>query len=47
MQNNISPEYDGLTEEFYETFCNETKNPFINSIKEAREKKYFLTSSHN
>ena len=38
MQNNKSPGNDGLTKEFYETFQNEIKNSFENSIMEAREK---------
>ena len=44
MQNNKSPRNDGLTKEFYETFWNEIKNPFMNSIMEAREKKKLSTS---
>ena len=39
MQNNKSPGNEGLTKEFYEMFWNEIKNPFINFIMEAREKK--------
>ena len=44
MQNNKSPGNDGLTKEFYETFWNEIKHPFMNSIMEAREKKKLSTS---
>ena len=44
MQNNKSPGNDGLTKAFYETFWNETKNPSMNSIMEAREKKKLSTS---
>ena len=44
MQNNKSPGKDGLTKEFYETFWNEIKHPFMNSIMEAREKKKLGTS---
>ena len=43
MQNNKSPGNDGLTKEFYETFWNEVKHPFMNSIMEAREKKKLST----
>ena len=39
MQNNKSPGNDRLTKEFYETFWNEIKHPFMNSIIEAKEKK--------
>ena len=44
MQNNKSPGNDGLTKEFYETFWNEIKHPFMNSIMEVREKKKLSTS---
>ena len=44
MQNNKYPGNDGLTKEFYETFWNEIKNPFMNSVMEAREKKKLSTS---
>ena len=44
MQNNKSPGNDGLTKEFYETFWNEIKHPFMNSIMEVREKKKSSTS---
>ena len=46
MQNNKSTGNDGLTKEFYETFWNEIKNPFMNSIMEAREKKKLSTSQY-
>ena len=39
MQNNKSPENDGLTKEFYETFWNESKR--------KKEVKYFSMSSRN
>ena len=39
MQNNKSPGNDRLTKEFYKTFWNEIKNPFMNSIMEVREKR--------
>ena len=44
MQNTKSPGNDGLTKEFHETFWNETKNPFMNSIMEARNEKKLSTS---
>ena len=44
IQNNKSPGNDGLPKEFHETFWNEIKHPFMNSIMEAREKKKFSTS---
>ena len=44
MQNNKSPGNNGLTKEFYETFWNEIKHPFMNSIMEEREKKKLGTS---
>ena len=39
MKNSKSQGNDRLTKEFYKTFWNEIKNPFINSIMEAREKR--------
>ena len=39
MQDYKCPGIDGLTKEFYEYFWNVTKNPFMNSIKEARKNK--------
>ena len=44
MQNNKSPGNDGLTKKLYETFWNEIKHPFMNSIMEGREKKKLSTS---
>ena len=44
MQKNKSPGNDWLTKEFYETFLNEIKNPFMNLIMEAREKMKLSTS---
>ena len=41
---NESPGNDGLTKEFYETFWNKIKHPFMNSIMEGREKKKLSTS---
>ena len=42
--NNKSLGNDGLTKEFYETFWNESKDSFINSIKLAYQKKSLSTS---
>ena len=38
MQNNKTPDKDGLTKEFYETFWNEIKYVFLKSLKQAKEK---------
>ena len=38
MQNNKSPGNDGLTKEFYETFWDEIKDIFFESVKEAKHK---------
>ena len=35
---------DGLRKEFYKTFWNEMKHPFLNFIMEAREEKELSTS---
>ena len=35
MQNNETAGNDGLTKEFYETFWNEIKYPFLKSLKQA------------
>ena len=40
IPNNKSPDNDGLTKEFYETFWDELKDSFINSIKLAYEKRH-------
>ena len=42
--NNKSPGNDGLTKEFNETFWDELKDSFINSIKLAYQKKALSTS---
>ena len=42
--NNKSPGNDVLTKEFYETFWDESKDSFINSIKLAYQKKSLSTS---
>ena len=44
MQNKKFPGNDGLTKELYETFWNEIKHSFMNSIIEAREKKKLSNS---
>ena len=38
MENGKSPSNDGLTKEFYETFWNELKEIFIESLSESKEK---------
>ena len=38
MENGKSPGNNGLTKEFYETFWNELKEIFIESVSESKEK---------
>ena len=44
MQNDKSPGNDELTKEFYETFWNELKEIFIDSVSETKEKGHLSTS---
>ena len=45
MQSHKSPGNDGLTEEFCETFWNELKEIFVESVSEAKEKANLSTIS--
>ena len=44
MKNDKSPRNDGLTKELYETFWDELKEIFLDSVRETREKGYLSTS---
>lgn len=39
IASNKSPDTDGLTKEFYDTFWNEVKNIFMESLRESKGKK--------
>ena len=44
MRNNKSPGNNDLTKEFYETFWNELKEIFVDSLLEAKEKGHLYIS---
>ena len=44
MQNDKSPGNDGLTKEFFETFWDDLKEVFVNSVREAKEIVHLSTS---
>ena len=44
MKNDNSSRNDGLTKELYETFWDELKEIFLDSVRETREKGYLSTS---
>ena len=44
MQNHKSPGNDTLTKEFYETFWEDLKEIFLNSVPEAKEIAHLSTS---
>ena len=43
MQNDKSSGNSGLTKEFYETFWDELKEIFVNSVREAKEIEHLST----
>ena len=44
FSNNKSPRNDGAIKEFYETFWKELKQPFMNSLNQAKVGKKLVTS---
>ena len=44
FDNNKSPGNDGLTKEFYQTFWQDVKDIFFNSLQESKRLKYLSTS---
>ena len=49
FDNNKSPGNDGLTKEFYQTFWQDVKEIFFNSLQESKQLKYlvYIRSSSN
>ena len=44
FDNNKSPENDGITKEFHQTFWQDVKDIFFNSLQESKRLKYLCTS---
>ena len=47
MQKGKSPSNEGLTKEFYETFWNELKEIFVDSVLEAKEQGHLSISQRH